>query len=703
MLISGSTKGEDKLPKSDGRVKSNATAVSSGKANVDSDCSPDGFDDVRLKRDFGQVFWVGFDGYEGWESTQGFINQVKDIGGVGGVVLGIGNVDVEDDSEAGRVVGFRKLLVRVRDAFSSNSTGQLLVGTMYDDSVRGLAQAGVMTAVPSAMALASARDYGYVRKAASIVSSEFGFLGGNVLFGPVLDVNMAGGANYIQDRSFGGDVSGVSGYGGAFLEGISGMVGVLMHFPGAGGVSSGVDSPGLVNGSVGVDSFVRMLEPFRDNIHGRNNVVLMTSNFCSDIVKGGCVSFDRRIVSDLIRSGKSEFYETDVVGLGYDGVVLTDDMSSPSVTSSVGSGGYFYDNYVDIVFNNIVRAFESGHDMYLLLNVHPAGGGYKDNYESESNGLKYRFGLTYNEFIDVYLRFKKYVFECKDVKDRLARMNKLAKSLKRIASLKNNLPSEVKYTDDILKDFDIAYEMRISNNKHREYAQQMFWDGFVRIPSHNSSRMLKNLPEDSIVSVFFRVKEKSFSECFAFGSGIISEDVANAEFSKNNYVNMFKSNFDCKFIPQILPYAMKDLDEIDYYTEKYAELIKGRNDDAVVVFVDSYDKWYFAQALVHFLKNNKYSSKKIHIVVTTHPTLMRLSNSRHEINGLYDNVNFYISYSLPSNHMSMFFRFVWGFGGEASSGRLGGLPIFLDGINPSPDLRMRNSTDVCTNVREAKE
>lgn len=177
--------------------------------------------------------------------------------------------------------------------------------------------------------------------------------GVNVDLAPVADVvdPALGAANAPVgklDRGFGTDADTVSAAVTAFVRGMgqSGVSATLKHFPGLGKVRENTDFAGGV-----VDTATTRadpdLAPFRAGIAAGAPLVMMSSARYARIDPDERALFSRPVITDVLRRG-----------LGFDGVVMTDDVGVAEALSDVPVG------------QRATRFVEAGGD--LVLSVRPA-------------------------------------------------------------------------------------------------------------------------------------------------------------------------------------------------------------------------------------------------------------------------------------------------------------------------------------------
>jgi beta-N-acetylhexosaminidase len=156
--------------------------------------------------------------------------------------------------------------------------------------------------------------------------NAFGF---NLDFAPVLDVNSNPNNPVIGDRSFGNDASVVSRLGTKTMKGIQsqGVISVIKHFPGHGdtSVDSHLELP-TVNKSFGQLKEVELV-PFAHAIENGADIVMAAHILLPKIDSEYPASMSKPILTGILRDD-----------LGFDGVILTDDMTMGAITENFEIG-----------------------------------------------------------------------------------------------------------------------------------------------------------------------------------------------------------------------------------------------------------------------------------------------------------------------------------------------------------------------------
>jgi beta-N-acetylhexosaminidase len=156
-------------------------------------------------------------------------------------------------------------------------------------------------------------------------------LGVNVDLAPVLDISEPTTARKISSRTFGTDPDVVSSVGVPFAEGLQdgGVVATPKHFPGLGRATVTTDERPVTIAATSEELQTDM-EPFRAAVDAGVDAV-MTSNASYPTLTPGSEQpavFSPQIVKGLLRDQ-----------LGFEGVVITDDLEAPAVEASPGDAG----------------------------------------------------------------------------------------------------------------------------------------------------------------------------------------------------------------------------------------------------------------------------------------------------------------------------------------------------------------------------
>jgi beta-N-acetylhexosaminidase len=201
--------------------------------------------------------------------------------------------------------------------------------------------------IPSARAMAQTMTPAQVREIAAQRGRALRDAGVTMDLAPVVDVSSQSSGQVIGDRSFSDDPGVVSEYAGAFASGLrdAGIVPVLKHFPGHGHASGDSHRQAAVTPPV-VDLEASDLVPYR-NLLGALPIGVMTGHL--DVpgltAPDEPASVSANAVRELLRTQ-----------LGYDGFVITDDLSQMAAVRRAYS-----------IPEATLRALAAGDDMALLV------------------------------------------------------------------------------------------------------------------------------------------------------------------------------------------------------------------------------------------------------------------------------------------------------------------------------------------------
>jgi beta-N-acetylhexosaminidase len=199
--------------------------------------------------------------------------------------------------------------------------------------------------MPANAVVGKTKDAGLAEQMGGLIAKQLKLLGFNVDFAPVLDVNSNPKNPVIGDRSFGSTATVVTDMGVAELKGIrgGGIIPVVKHFPGHGdtAVDSHLDLPVVQKTAAQLERMEWV--PFKAAIDSDTEAVMVAHILFPEIDPDAPASFSKVIIGDHLR-GK----------LGYDGVVITDDLTMGAIAKNYG------------IAEAAVRSVEAGSDILLV-------------------------------------------------------------------------------------------------------------------------------------------------------------------------------------------------------------------------------------------------------------------------------------------------------------------------------------------------
>ena len=264
---------------------------------------------MTLDEKIGQMIVAGFNGTDVNEELINLVNTNK----VGGVILFKRNIETSEQ--------LKKL--------NNNIDGlnkEIPLFISVDE------EGGRVNRLPSDMEnFSSAREVGlkndkdYAYNNGKSIGESLKVTGFNMNYAPVLDIFSNPKNTVIGDRAFGSDVETVSTMGIATMKGIEeeGIISVIKHFPGHGDTS--------VDSQYGLPIVYKTLEelenfeliPFKKAIKEGCKAIMVSHILLDKIDKQNPSSMSETVVTDILREQ-----------LGFDGVVITDDMEMGAITEN---------------------------------------------------------------------------------------------------------------------------------------------------------------------------------------------------------------------------------------------------------------------------------------------------------------------------------------------------------------------------------
>ena len=270
----------------------------------------------------GQLLMVGLDSKAGRTSLDALV-QARHLGGV--ILLGGWHTG------AARVEATTRHLASLAGPSTAN-LGLLLAADQEGGAVQQLQGAGFST-IPPALDQTAAGASG-LKSDAARWARQLAAAGINVNLAPVADTVPAsiGRANQPigrYGREFSSDPSTNARMVAAFVKGMRAgdVAATVKHFPGLGRITGNTDvtASGITDRTTTTDD--AYLEPFRAGIRAGADLVMVGSAIYSRIDPGTNAVFSKPVVTDLLRGR-----------LGYDGVVITDDVGKAKAVAAVPAG-----------------------------------------------------------------------------------------------------------------------------------------------------------------------------------------------------------------------------------------------------------------------------------------------------------------------------------------------------------------------------
>lgn len=282
-------------------------------------CAADIVDTLSTAQRAGQLLMVGLDTNAGTTSLDRLVRSRH----LGGVILLGGWYD-----GAAAVRETTRHLAALAGPTSTAGLGLLLAADQEGGAVQQLRGPG-FTRFPSAREQATSTRR--VGETATMMARQLKAAGINVNLAPVADtvpsdVGRANAPIGRWAREFSSDPDTVGEMVSAFVKGMEAgdVASTVKHFPGLGRVTGNTDltARGITDHSASVND--PHLEPFAAGIEAGADLVMVSSAIYSRLDPGTNAVFSEAIITDLLRTR-----------LGYDGVVITDDVGAAKAVAAV--------------------------------------------------------------------------------------------------------------------------------------------------------------------------------------------------------------------------------------------------------------------------------------------------------------------------------------------------------------------------------
>lgn len=266
--------------------------------------------DEELRALVGQLLIVGFDGND--EEPPPAVAAALESAEVGGVILFRRNVDTVEQVSA--------LNQRIHQLAKDAPAPPFV--SLDQEGGRVVRIKEPLTPIPPMRALGEMRDARLTADVSEVVATEVSALGFNLNFAPVLDVDTNPKNPIIGDRAFASDPADVARTAGAFLLGhhVAGVIPCGKHFPGHGDtlLDSHKDLPVIEHKMERLNSIE--LLPFKQMIEADIPMLMTAHILVPEIDPEHPATLSRAAIRELLRDK-----------LGYDGVVITDDLEMSAV------------------------------------------------------------------------------------------------------------------------------------------------------------------------------------------------------------------------------------------------------------------------------------------------------------------------------------------------------------------------------------
>lgn len=293
----------------------------------------DKINSMTLDEKIGQMIITGFNGSEYNDDMDRLINEYK----VGGVILFARNI--EDSNQ----------MIDLTRALQENNNNLPLFISIDEEGGRVSRLPDDVEKFPSAFTIGLINNQQTAYENGKEIGYTLKRLGINLDYAPVLDIYSNENNTVIGDRAFSTEESIVSTMGIATMEGIedSDIIPVVKHFPGHGDTE--------VDSHYGLPIVYKTLEelrnfefiPFVKAIESGCDVIMVSHIILNEVDSSNPASLSKIVISDLLRKD-----------MGFDKVVITDDMSMGAITSIMS------------IEEACIKSIEAGCDILLLGNAY---------------------------------------------------------------------------------------------------------------------------------------------------------------------------------------------------------------------------------------------------------------------------------------------------------------------------------------------
>ncbi|SDK94656.1 beta-N-acetylhexosaminidase [Clostridium cochlearium] len=305
------------------------------KSDTNSDTNNDNIklklNSMSLDEKIGQLLVVGFDGYDINENIEKLIKENH----VGGVILFSHNIE-----NAHQLINLTNAL----KTLNSHNKIPLFI-SVDEEGGRVSRMPREFKKLPSNKIIGKINNSNLSYNIGRIIAKELTFLGFNMNFAPILDINSNPQNPVIGDRSFGNNVDIVSKLGIKTMEGLrdGNIISVVKHFPGHGdtSVDSHVGLPLINHDMKRLKEFELM--PFKKAINNNVDVVMISHILLPKIDPAYPATMSKTIITDVLRRY-----------LNFNKVVITDDMTMGAITN----------NYT--ISDAAIKSINAGTDIILV-------------------------------------------------------------------------------------------------------------------------------------------------------------------------------------------------------------------------------------------------------------------------------------------------------------------------------------------------
>lgn len=320
-------------------------------------------DENELRREIGQMIMVGFRGSVLDEQAP-ILQQISDLN-LGGVIL----FDENASHHEGNIKSPQQLKTLISTLQAHAAVPLLIAVDAEGGAINRLKPEQGFMAIPTNRQLGQQNDLNQTRQVSEGLAQELANLGINVNLSPVvdLDINPRNPAIGLWGRSYGKDPTVVTQEAETFIDGqhAKGIITTIKHFPGQGSAVKDTHEQ-----AVDVTDTYQAQEiiPYQNLISFHKADMVMTSHILNRAVDPLYpATLSKAFIEDLLRRR-----------LGFQGVVMTDDMQMSAITKHYS------------LTDAIILAINAGDDILLFAN----------------NGKEYNDKIAYQVRDDIWQAFE---------------------------------------------------------------------------------------------------------------------------------------------------------------------------------------------------------------------------------------------------------------------------------------------------------
>lgn len=286
---------------------------------------------MTVEEKIGQMLMIGVDGTSMDQTAERLIKDRH----VGGVIFYQDNL---------KSIGDAVKLVNDLKAANDKGAAPLLLAVDQEGGKINRMPAD-FEAIPDSLTVGKSNDASLAKALGGLLADELRVMGLNLNFAPVLDINSNPKNPVIGVRSFGNSPEIVAKMGVAEMQGLqeAGVIAGVKHFPGHGDTS--VDShrelPVVRKSLEELQKFEWV--PFQSAIEGGADVVMAAHILFPRIDNEVPASLSKIVIGDQLRGT-----------LGFDGVVITDEMTMGAIANNYG------------IVNGSLKAILAGSDIVIV-------------------------------------------------------------------------------------------------------------------------------------------------------------------------------------------------------------------------------------------------------------------------------------------------------------------------------------------------